>query len=130
MDHTAMLKEVFPKCTESSGMEMQGEGRGGHWDPRASFHKMTHLTGQGTPGHWGRPSSPTVVYCSLSGEAWLPRCSQTGGFFSSSVGHAFPRRIFPPSKGSVQAPGSDHKKCPFLWRAHLRREVAGSQTAC
>lgn len=59
---------------------------------------MTHLIGQGTPGRWGRPSSPTVVHCSLSGEAWHPRSLQTGGFFSSSVGHAFPRHIFPPSK--------------------------------
>lgn len=41
---------------------------------------MTHLTGQGTPGRWGRPSSPTVAHCSLSGEAWQPHSPQTGGF--------------------------------------------------
>jgi hypothetical protein len=51
------------------------------------------------------------------------------GFFSSLVGHTFPRHILPLSKCFVQAPGCDHKKCPFLWRAHLRREVSESQTA-
>lgn len=130
---TVILKGVLPKYMESSGMERPRwvvVGQGWTRDPRASLHKMTHLTGQGTPGRRGRPSSPTVVHCSLSRETWQPHSSQTGGFFSSSVGHAFPRHIFPPSKGFVQAPGSDHKKCPFLWRAHLRHEVPESQTAC
>lgn len=103
-------------------------GRGGRQDPRASFPEMTHLTGQGTPGRRGRPSSPTVAHCSLSGEAWQPRSPQTGGL-PPSVGHTFPGHTLPPSQGFVQAPGSDHKKCPFLWRAHLRREVPASQTA-
>lgn len=44
---------------------------------------MTHLTGQGTPGRWGRPSFPTVAHCSLSGETWQPHSSQTGGFSPS-----------------------------------------------
>lgn len=81
---------------------------------------MTHLAGQGTPGLRGRPSSPTVAQCSLT---WQPSPSQTGGGFCSLVGHALPGHIFSPAKCFVQAPGPDHKKCPFLRRAHLRREV-------
>lgn len=71
-------------------MGHKGWGWGGHQDLRASFREMTYLTGQGTPGRWGRPSSPTVAHCSLSGEAWQPHSSQTGGFFSSSVGPRLP----------------------------------------
>lgn len=128
--HTATGQGALPEPAEGSGKGKAGVGEGGLWDLRASLHETTHLTGQGTPGGRGGPSSPTVAHCSPCGEAWQPRGSRTGGLFSSSVGHAFPGHTFPPSKGFVQAPGSDHKKCPFLWRAHLRREVLESQTAC
>lgn len=51
-----------------------------------------------------------------------------GGFFSSLVGHTFSRHTLPLFKDCNQAPGSHHKKCPSLLRAHLRREVSHSQT--
>lgn len=54
-------------------------GPGAPWDPRAPFHKRTHLTGQGAPGRWGRPSSPTVAHCSPGSLLLADR-----GFFSAS----------------------------------------------
>lgn len=52
MGRATILKGCFPKAVAWECRAGRRWGQGGHWDPRASFHKRTHLTGQGTPGRW------------------------------------------------------------------------------
>lgn len=92
-----------------------------------TWHGMTHLTGQRTPGCWRQPSFPTVNHCSLRGESWQPGSSQMGvslpWWATPSLGT---HSLCPSFASKPQALTTE--SALSLWRTHLRREVSEGQT--
>ena len=111
-ERTATLTEVLPRETESSGQA----GRGGRQGPRACLRKATQLAGRVAPGLGGQAELPNS--CSVFPDLAAPSSSPAAGRLSPPWGAT-------PSPGtdslqprvSSKPLGSDHKKCPFLWRA-------------